>query len=84
MTYTEHRDPKTKKITKQNTILNGTNKSQADKLWKAFENERQNSVRVTKTRDQSFIIKFQDNKYSSSYVLTVSGIRLVARRHKAQ
>lgn len=73
VTYTEHRNPKTKKITKQNTVLNGNSSSQAAKLWKAFENERQNSVRVTKTRNQSFIIKFQDSKYSSSYVLTVNG-----------
>ena len=40
VTYTEHRNPKTKKIIKQNTILNGNSESQARKLWKAFESER--------------------------------------------
>ncbi len=73
VTYTEHRNPKTKKIIKQNTILNGNSESQARKLWKAFESERQNSVKVTKTRDTSFIITFQDSKYKSNYVLSVNG-----------
>ena len=72
VTYSEHRNPKTKKIAKQNIVLVGHSNSQAAKLWKAFESERKNSIRVTKNRDQSFIIKFQDSKYSLSYVLNVS------------
>lgn len=72
VTYTERRDPKTKKLVKQSIILNGNKKAQADKLWDAFEHERANSVSVTKTRDTSFVIKFEDNNTVSSYVLSVS------------
>ncbi len=73
VTYTEHRNPKNKSIVKQSTILNGNSKSQAERLWAAFEKERENSVSVTKTRNQSFVIKFVSKKYRSSYVLSVSG-----------
>lgn len=72
VTYTERRDPKTKKLIKQSIILNGNKKTMADKLWEAFEHERTNSVSVTKTRDSSFVIKFEDNNTVSSYVLSVS------------
>lgn len=73
VTYTERRDPKTKKMIKQSIILNGNSKKQCDMLWSAFEQERDNSVSVTKTRNRSFIIKFQDKNNESSYVLSVSG-----------
>lgn len=72
VTYTERRDPKTKKLIKQSIILNGNNKKQYEMLWSAFEQERDNSVSVTKTRNRSFIIKFQDKYNESSYVLSVS------------
>lgn len=72
VTYTERRDPKTKKLVKQSIILNGNKKTQADKLWEAFEHERANSVSVTKTRDRSFVIKFEGNNSVSSYVLSVT------------
>lgn len=71
VTYTENRDPQIKKITKQSTILSGHNENDAQKLWRAFEEERSNSVSITKTRNTSFIIKFQDNNYVSSYVLSI-------------
>ncbi|MDE5595077.1 MAG: DUF5024 domain-containing protein [Muribaculaceae bacterium] len=73
VTYTERRDPKSKKMIKQSIILNGNSKKQCEMLWSAFEHERDNSVSVTKTRNRSFIIKFQDKNNESSYVLSVSG-----------
>ncbi|MDE5567759.1 MAG: DUF5024 domain-containing protein [Muribaculaceae bacterium] len=73
VTYTERRDPKSKKMIKQSIILNGNSKKQCEMLWSAFEQERDNSVSVTKTRNRSFIIKFQDKNNESSYVLSVSG-----------
>ena len=73
VTYTERRDPKSKKMIKQSIILNGNSKKQCDMLWSAFEQERDNSVSVTMTRNRSFIIKFQDKNNESSYVLSVSG-----------
>lgn len=71
VTYTERRDPQTKKITRQSVILTGTKKTTGEMLWNAFEQERPNSVSVTKQRE-SFIIKFQDKHYKSSYVLSVN------------
>lgn len=73
VTYTERRDPKTHKITKQSTILNGNAKKDADALWKAFDADRSNSIMVSKTKNQSFIIKFLNNDILSTYVLSVSG-----------
>lgn len=73
VTYTERRNPQTKKIVRQSTILNGNRKQQAEWLWNAFEQERPNSVSVTKTGSKSFVIKFQDKNYISSYVLGVNG-----------
>ena len=73
VTYTERRNPGNKKLIKQSIILNGNNKAQAENLWNAFEAERVNSVSVTKQRDKSFIMKFEDKQYHSSYVLTVNG-----------
>lgn len=73
VTYTETRNPKTKKIVRQNIILNGDNSADARQLWAAFEAERENSVKVVKTGNKSFIIKFQDKKGHSSYVLSVEG-----------
>lgn len=73
VTYTERRDPKTKKLIKQSIILSGNSRKQYDQLWDAFEQERSNSVSVTKTRNRSFIIKFQDKNVQSSYVLSESG-----------
>lgn len=73
VTYTETRNPKTKKIVRQNIILNGDNSADARQLWAAFEAERENSVKVVKTGNKSFIIKFQDKKGHSSYVLNVEG-----------
>lgn len=73
VTYTENRNPKTKKIVKQSTILSGNNTKDADALWQAFEGERENSVKIVKTRNESFIIKFEDKNYQSSYVLSVHG-----------
>lgn len=72
VTYTERRNPKTKKIERQSIILNGNSKVQAQQLWRAFEAERENSISVTKKRNQSFVMKFEDKKYHSSYVLTVN------------
>ena len=72
VTYTERRDPQTKKIPRQSLILTGTRKFTGETLWNAFEQERPNSVSVTKQRE-SFIIKFQDKNYRSSYVLSLSG-----------
>ncbi|MDE5553813.1 MAG: DUF5024 domain-containing protein [Muribaculaceae bacterium] len=72
VTYTERRNPKTKKIERQSIILNGNSKVQAQQLWRAFEAERENSISVTKKRNQSFIMKFEDKKYHASYVLTVN------------
>lgn len=73
VTYTENRSPKTKKIVKQSTILSGNNSKDADALWQAFESERENSIKIVKSRNESFIIKFEDKNYSSSYVLSVHG-----------
>lgn len=73
VTYTERRDPKTKKLIKQSIILSGNSKKQYEQLWNAFEQERDNSVSVTKTRNRSFVIKFQDKNTHSSYVLSGSG-----------
>lgn len=73
VTYTERRDPKTRKMLKQSTILNGSDRKTAEALWKAFEDECQNSVSVTKTRDKSFVIKFINKDVVSSYVLSISG-----------
>lgn len=72
VTYTERRNPNTKKLIKQSIILNGDNKTQAEYLWKAFDEERENSVSVTKNRN-SFIIKFEDKQFISSYILKVDG-----------
>lgn len=73
VTYTENRNPKNKKIVKQSTILSGDNKKDAESLWQAFEAERENSVKVVKTRNESFIISFKDKNYQSSYILNVNG-----------
>lgn len=73
VTYTELRNPNNKKLYKQNIILNGNSKAQCEKLWNAFEQERENSVSVTKSRNQSFVIKFQDKESTSSYVLSIKG-----------
>lgn len=73
VTYTERRDPKTRRMIKQSTILNGSDRKTAEALWKAFEEERPHSVSVTKSRDKSFIIKFISNDMVSSYVLSISG-----------
>lgn len=72
VTYTERRNPKNKKVERQSIILNGDNKVQAGALWRAFEAERENSISVTKKRNQSFIMKFEDKKYHASYILTVN------------
>ncbi len=73
VTYTENRNPKTKKIVKQSTILNGNSSKDAEALWQAFEAERVNSIKVVKTRNESFVIKFEDKNYVSSYILSVQG-----------
>lgn len=73
VTYTEKREPKSHKLEKQSTILGGNSKKDAEALWKAFDAERNHSVSVTKTRDQSFIIKFITNDIMSTYILTVNG-----------
>lgn len=73
VTYTERRDPKTKKLIKQSIILSGNSKKQYEQLWQAFEHERANSVSVVKNRNRSFIIKFQDKNNRSSYALSISG-----------
>lgn len=72
VTYSERRNPSTKKIVSQSTYLSGRNRADADKLWKAFEDERKNSVSVTKERNSSFIIKFEDKEYTASYMLSIS------------
>ena len=72
VTYSERRNPSTKKIVSQSTYLSGRNRADADKLWKAFEEERKNSVSVTKERNSSFIIKFEDKEYTASYILSIT------------
>lgn len=72
VTYSERRNPSTKKIVSQSTYLSGRNRADADKLWKAFEDERKNSVSVTKERNSSFIIKFEDKEYTASYILSIT------------
>lgn len=72
VTYSERRNPSTKKIVSQSTYLSGRNRADADKLWKAFEEERKNSVSVTKERNSSFIIKFENKEYTSSYILSIT------------
>lgn len=72
VTYSERRNPSTKKIVSQSTYLSGRNRADADKLWKAFEDERKNSVSVTKERNSSFIIKFEDKEYTAAYILSIT------------
>lgn len=73
VTYTEKRNPKTRKMIKQSTILSGADKKTAESLWRVFEEERQNSVSVTKQRNKSFVMKFIKNNMVSSYILSIDG-----------
>lgn len=68
MTYTERRTPKNHKVCRITKVLNFYSPKYYEKLVKAFEDERENTVSAMRTKD-SFIYHFEDNRTESKYTL---------------
>lgn len=73
-TYTERRSPKKKKLMMTSRIFNFENTVYFEKLRKAFEEERPNSISAVKTKNQ-MTYRFDDDKGVSTYTLSWSGDR---------
>jgi len=73
-TYTERRSPKKKKLIATSRIFNFENTYYFEKLRKAFEEERNNSVSAVKTKNQ-MTYRFDDNKSVCTYTLSWSSDR---------
>ena len=71
-TYTERRSPKKKKLIMTSRIFNFTNTYYFEKLNKAFEEERSNSISAVKTKNQ-MTYRFDNDKGISSYTLSWTG-----------
>lgn len=69
-TITEQRDPETKKLVKATRIYQFNDKSLADELKNAFENERCNSLKTTITKNY-YYMKFDNG--ASYYFCTGNG-----------
>lgn len=68
-TYTERRSPKKKKLMMTSRIFNFENTFYFEKLRKAFEEERSNSISAVKTNKQ-MTYRFDDDKGVSTYTLS--------------
>lgn len=68
-TYTERRSPKKKKLVMTSRIFNFSNRAYYEKLCKAMEDERSNSVSAVKTKTQ-MTYRFDDDKGVSTYTLS--------------
>lgn len=97
MTYTEQRDPNTKKVISSNRVYTLQNKQLMKSLKDAFEQERENTVRATYTNNVIVYIFPDGSKYclsnihTSVYTLiinsggstTKTGTRSDKKKHKA-
>jgi len=73
-TYTERRSPKKKKLMMTSRIFNFKNTYYFERLRKAFEEERPNSISAVKTKNQ-MTYRFDDDKGVSTYTLSWTGDR---------
>lgn len=73
-TFSERRDPKTKKVTRISRVLMFERNDAATAFKRAFENERRNSVEATKTAT-SYTLKFIEKDCEMIYMLTNNGSR---------
>lgn len=73
-TYTERRSPKKKKLIMTSRIFNFESSDYFDKLRRAFEDERSNSISAVKTKNQ-MTYRFDNEKGVSTYTLSWSGDR---------
>lgn len=71
-TYTERRSPKKKKLMMTSRIFNFKNTYYFERLRKAFEEERPNSISAVKTKNQ-MTYRFDDDKGVSTYTLSWTG-----------
>ncbi len=69
VTYSETRDPSTKKITESSHIINSTDRNMFSKLREAIEAERKNSVNYSQVGDGIITISFVNDNISSTYSL---------------
>ena len=65
--YTEQRNPKTKKLVKQTRTFQFTNKGLVTALIRAFEDERENTVKATKSRNTYYWTFPHHSTYTLNY-----------------
>ncbi|MBO4994757.1 MAG: DUF5024 domain-containing protein [Muribaculaceae bacterium] len=69
MTYIENRDPKTKKIMREKSVINVKNEADHKRILEAIEKERPNATKYQIVNNNVYEIRFEDENKSYKYIL---------------
>lgn len=73
VTYTEKRNPKTKKIYKSSKVITFSDASMAKQLMEAMKQERENAIEISQVNKSINMLKFGDNDTYTRYTLMNDG-----------
>lgn len=73
VTYTEKRNPKTKKIYKSSKVITFSDASMAKQLMEAMKQERENAIEISQVNKSINMLKFGDNNTYTRYTLMKEG-----------
>lgn len=73
VTYTEKRNPKTKKTYKSSKVITFTDVTMANRLMKAMKEERENAIEISQVNKSINMLKFGDNDTYTKYTLINDG-----------
>lgn len=73
VTYTEKRNPKTKKTYKSSKVITFSDASMAKQLMEAMKQERENAIEISQVNKSINMLKFGDNNTYTKYTLMKEG-----------
>lgn len=73
VTYTEKRNPKTKKTYKSSKVITFSDASMAKQLMEAMKQERENAIEISQVNKSINMLKFGDNDTYTKYTLMNDG-----------
>lgn len=73
VTYTEKRNPKTKKTYKSSKIITFSDATMAKQLREAMKQESENAIEISQVNKAIKVLKFGDGNMSKKYTLIESG-----------